>query len=199
MRCRKASVDSELAQRRFYDALWPHMQTVLRRAHILCGGKTAEAEDLAQETMLKAYRAIDQYRDGTDARAWLLTILRHARVDRTRSAAASAGTVSLEDLAQDPAGRSEFEEVDRRAVAENPEVVLEQFSDAEMIKVLAGLPEEIRWTLLLVDVEGMDQNEAAQILHVPVGTIKSRAHRGRLMLREALLPLAKQGRIVREQ
>ena len=192
-------MDSELAQRRFYDALWPHMQTVLRTAHILCGGNTAEAEDLAQETLLKAYRAINQYRDGTDARAWLLTILRHARIDRIRSVAASAGTMSLEDLAQDPAGRSGLEEADRRVVAENPEVVLEQFSDAEMIRALASLPEEIRWTLLLVDVERMDQNEAAQILHVPVGTIKSRAHRGRLMLREALLPLAKQGRIVREQ
>ena len=175
------------------------MPAVLRTAHVLCGGNTTEAEDLAQETMLKAYRAIEQYRDGTDARAWLLTILRHARVDRIRSAAASAGTVSLEDLAQDPAGRSEFEEVDRNAVTENPEVVLEQFSDAEMITALAGLSEEMRWTLLLVDVEGMDQNEAAQILHVPVGTIKSRAHRGRMILRDRLLPLAKRGRIVRER
>ena len=64
---------------------------------------------------------------------------------------------------------------------------------------LAGLPEEIRWTLLLVDVEGMDQNEAADILHVPVGTIKSRAHRGRMMLRDSLLPLAKRGGMVRDQ
>ena len=175
------------------------MPAVLRTAHILCGGNSAEAEDLAQETMLKGFRAIDQYRDGTDARAWLLTILRHARIDRIRSLAASAGTMSFEDLAQDPPGRPESNELNRQTVAENPEVVLEQFTDAEMIKALAGLPEEIRWTLLLVDVEGMDQKEAAQILHVPVGTIKSRAHRGRIMLRGALLPLAKQGRIVREQ
>ena len=191
-------MDSQFAQRRFYEALWPHMPAVLRTAHILCGGNTAEAEDLAQETMLKAYRAIDQYRDGTDARAWLLTILRHSRVDRIRSMAASAGTLRLEDLAQDHAGRPDFKEVDRNAVAENPEVVLEQFSDAEVIRALTSLPEEIRWTLLLVDVEGLDQNEAANILHVPVGTIKSRAHRGRTMLRGALQPSAK-GRIVRKQ
>ena len=192
-------MDSEFAQRRFYDALWPYMPSVLRTAHILCGGNSAEAEDLAQETMLKAFRAIEQYRDGTDARAWLLTILRHARVDRIRSLAASAGTVSVEDLAQDPAGRSQGEELDRLVVSENPQVVLERFSDADMIRALADLPEEIRWTLLLVDVEGMDQNEAAAILHVPVGTIKSRAHRGRMMLRDALWPLVKQARIVREQ
>ena len=169
------------------------METVLRTAHILCGGNSAEAEDLAQETMLKAYRAIEQYQDGTDVRAWLLTILRHARVDRIRSAAASAENVSLEDLAQDPAGRSESEDLDRHAVAENPQIVLELFSDADVIRALAALPEDIRWTLLLVDVEGMDHKEAAEILHVPVGTIKSRAHRGRIMLREQLLPLASGG------
>jgi RNA polymerase sigma-70 factor, ECF subfamily len=191
-------VDNELAQRRFYDALWPHMPAVLRTAHILCGGNTAEAEDLAQETMLKAFRAIDQFEQGTDGRAWLLAILRHARVDRLRSTASAAGTVSLEDLVQDPPGRAEGDELERQTIVENPEVVLSEFTDAEMIRALGRLPEEIRWTLLLVDVEGMDHKEAAEVLHVPVGTIKSRAHRGRMMLRGELLPLAKQARIVRE-
>lgn len=191
-------MDNELAQRRFYDALWPHMATVLRTAQILCGANTAEAEDLAQETMLKAFRSIDQFREGTDARAWLLTILRHAQIDRVRSRPSSPGTVSFDDLKQEPPGRPETSDVDRRALAEDPEVVLGQFTDAEMIAALARLPEEIRWTLLLADVEGMDQKEAAEILRVPVGTIKSRAHRGRMMLREELLPLAKRGRIVRE-
>ena len=72
-------MDSEAARRRFYEVLWPVMPVVLRTAHILCGGRSADADDLAQETMLKAYRAIEQFRPGTDARAWLLTILRHAR------------------------------------------------------------------------------------------------------------------------
>ena len=190
-------MDSDSAQRRFYDELWPHMSAVLRTAHILCGGNGAEAEDLAQETMLKAFRAIDQLRPGTGGRAWLLTILRHARVDRARSSASAARTVSLEDLAQEPAGCRGSEALDRQAVAQDPEVVLAQFTDAEVIGALGRLPEEIRWTLLLVDVEGMDQKEAAQILQVPVGTVKSRAHRGRMMLREVLLPPAKQGRIVK--
>ena len=77
-------------------------------------------------------------------------------------------------------------------------MLLEQFSDAEMIDALSRLPEEIRWTLLLVDVEGMDHKEAAGVLDVPVGTIKSRAHRGRMMLRDKLLPLARQARIVKD-
>jgi len=61
-----------------------------------------------------------------------------------------------------------------------------------MIDALQRLPEEIRWTLLLVDVEGVDQADAAELLDVPVGTIKSRAHRGRAMLRDRLAPLARE-------
>jgi RNA polymerase sigma-70 factor (ECF subfamily) len=194
----EALVENVAAQRRFYDALWPHMPTVLRTAQVLCGGNIAEAEDLAQEAMLKAFKAIDQFHDGTDARAWLLTILRHARVDRIRARATESGTLSLDSLAQEPAGIPPAEEIDRQSVVENPEVVLAGFSDAEVIRALGRLPEEIRWTLLLVDVEGMDHKEAGEILHVPVGTIKSRAHRGRMMLREELLPVARSGRIVRE-
>ena len=191
-------MDNDLAERRFYETLWPHMPVVLRTAKILCGRRSADAEDLAQETMLKAYRSIDQFQPGTDARAWLLTILRHARVDRIRGAASSAGTLSLEEMGQERAGRAEAAEADWRMVAENPEALLAEFTDAEMIHALARLPEEIRWTLLLVDVEGMDHKEAAGVLDVPVGTVKSRAHRGRMMLRQELLPLARQARIVRD-
>lgn len=191
-------MDGDWAQRRFYELLWPHMPVVLRTAKILCGRRSTDAEDLAQETMLKAFRSIDQFRHGTDARAWLLTILRHARIDRARAATSTAGTVSPEHLAQDPADRSEMVELDRQTVVENPEALLAEFADADMIHALGRLPEEIRWTLLLVDVEGMDHKEAAAVLNVPVGTVKSRAHRGRIMLRAELLPMAKQARIVGE-
>jgi RNA polymerase sigma-70 factor (ECF subfamily) len=190
-------VDSDLAQRRFYESLWPHMPVVLRTAQILCGRSSADAEDLVQETMLKGFRSIDQFQRGSDARAWLLTILRHARIDRIRAAASSAGTVSLDDMAQEPAGRPEVAETDWRMATKSPEALLAEFTDAEMIHALGRLPEEIRWTLLLVDVERMDHKEAAGVLDVPVGTVKSRAHRGRMMLRQELLPLARQARIVR--
>ena len=149
----------EQATQRFYDLAWPHLAAVLRTARVLTGN-SADAEDLAQETMLKAFRSIDRFREGTDARAWLMTILRRTRIDRLRASSSSAGTI--------------------------------------VIDALRGLPEEIRWTLLLVDVEGMDHAEAAEILRVPVGTIKSRTHRGRAMLREALLPVARERRMVRD-
>lgn len=184
-------MESEQAQRRFYELVWPQLPVLLRTAQILWGPNMAEAEDLAQETMLKAYRSIHQFQDGTDVRAWLLTILRNARIDRIRSTAAAARNVSLEGLAQDPPARALHERPDREAVVANPEIVLEQFTDQQVIEALNRLPEEMRWTLLLVDVEGLDDKEAAEVLRVPVGTIKSRAHRGRAMLREVLQPEVK--------
>ena len=185
----------EEATRRFYDLVWPILPTVLRTARVLTGNEP-DAEDLAQETMLKAFKAIGQFREGTDVRAWLLAILRNARVDRLRSA--SAATVSLDALDLDPPDRPGQETEDWQAIAQDPERVLNEFSDAEVIDALQHLPEEIRWTMLLVTVEGMDQAEAAGVLEVPVGTVKSRLHRGKTMLRKALLPLARERHVVRD-
>lgn len=180
-------------QQRFRDVIWPHAADVLRVARILAGGDTAEADDLSQETMLKAYRAIDSFADGTDARAWLMTILRRTRIDRLRASAGTGRSVSLDDLQCEPAS----DEGEWRQIGEDPEEIFQEFSDREVIRALQTLPEEIRWTLLLVDVEGMDHHDAAGVLDVPVGTVKSRAHRGRLMLRRALLPLAQRTRTTR--
>src|SRR5437762_13581869 len=89
--------------RKFHEVVWPLMATVLRVGRILTGNE-AEAEDLAQETMLKAFVGIESFAEGTNVKAWLLTILRRCRIDRLRSAAAGpAHTVSLESLEMDPA------------------------------------------------------------------------------------------------
>jgi RNA polymerase sigma-70 factor (ECF subfamily) len=180
--------DQDAATRRFYALVWPQRAAVLRLAQVLTGN-AAEAEDLAQETLLKAFTGIGRF-DGANVRAWLTRILRNARIDRLRSAGQAAKMVSLDAIELDVEdGRQELEQWS------NPQEILNAFSDQEMIRALQGLPEEIRWTLLLVDVEGHDQAEAAELLEVPVGTIKSRAHRGRAMLRQALLPAAKQLRL----
>jgi RNA polymerase sigma-70 factor, ECF subfamily len=190
-----ALANSEATQR-FYELVWPHRAVILRAARIQTGN-FAEAEDLAQETLLKAFKGIDGLRRGTEPKAWLLTILRNTRIDRLRTAAGSAKHVSLEDLPTEPAS-SESKEHDGDANWRNPEEMLAVFSDAEVIEALQNVSEELRWTLLLVDVEGIDQNEAAEILGVPLGTVKSRVHRGRAALRQVLLPLARDRRLVRE-
>lgn len=170
-----------------------------RAALILCGGDRADADDLTQDTMLKAYKGIDRFRPGSDAKAWLLTILRRSHVDRARSPGTRAAPArSLESMGVDPPEPPRAEPTDRAAVWERPDVALAAFSDQQVIDALGRLPEEIRLTLLLVDVEGLDHADAAAILEVPEGTIKSRAHRGRGMLREALLPVAREMRLLRD-
>jgi RNA polymerase sigma-70 factor (ECF subfamily) len=190
------------ATRKFHALAWPLLPVVVRAARVLCR-RHEDADDLAQETMLKAYKAIDQFRDRgnppIEMKAWLLTILRHAWVDRVRASATAAshaaGTdeaAGLETLPAPAAGPAD------RLGWGSPEELLNEFSDQQVIDALQALPEEIRWTLLLVNVIGLDHEAAAAALGVPAGTVKSRAFRGRAMLRDALLPLAKELRLVRD-
>jgi RNA polymerase sigma-70 factor (ECF subfamily) len=155
-----------------------------------------DADDLAQDAMLKAFRKIDQFQPGTDARAWLLSILRSTRIDRLRSRA-HRKDLSLNEMPVEPATDSEGRNERTDAELSDSNVLLDQFADADVIQALQSLPEEIRWTLLLVDVEGLDHPSAAAILDVPVGTVKSRAHRGRSMLRSALDGKARELRLIR--
>ena len=175
----------EEATRRFYKHVWPLRATVLRTASFLTGN-AAEADDLAQDTLMKAFHAIASFDPTTNAQAWLMTILRHTRIDRLRGAARTADHVSLEQNDLDCADPRPDTVADPAAAWTDPEEMLERFSDQTMIDALRQLPEPIRWTLMLVDVEQLDFQFAARILGIPPGTAKSRAHRGRQMLRALL-------------
>lgn len=182
-------MQTEAATRRFYAEVWIHAPVVLRVAQVLAKD-AGRGEDLAQEAMLKAFRFIDQLKPDSDARKWLLAILRNTWTDWIRADVRRPKESDLGDAHDSVAD----ERPPVSAGTDDPRRVLETFSDSEVINALQKLPEEIRWTLLLVDVEGLDHSDAAEVLAVPVGTIKSRAHRGRAMLRETLLPLANNGR-----
>jgi RNA polymerase sigma-70 factor (ECF subfamily) len=165
------------ATEQFYALVWPHAADVLRLAKILCGNDS-DAQDLSQETLLKAFAALDRF-DGENVRGWLYAILRNCRTDRARARQRQPITVPLDEMTGQLIGLAGETGVDE---SNDPDTILEGFSDQQVIVALKSLPEEIQWTLLLVDVQGLDQAEAARILEVPVGTIKSRAHRGRAML-----------------
>jgi RNA polymerase sigma-70 factor, ECF subfamily len=182
----------ELEQRaRFYDVVWPERTMVLRLALMLTRND-AEAEDLAQETLMKAFRHLDRFAAGTNIRAWLRKILRNTWTDRLRAAFSSSADISLEQAGVDIAAEASEQPVQW----EMPEEIVNAFSDQQIIAALRELPDEIRWTLLLVDIEGLDHREAASVLEVPVGTIKSRAHRGRQVLRTSLDPMARSMRLI---
>jgi RNA polymerase sigma-70 factor, ECF subfamily len=183
------------ASARFHELFWPHRDAVLRTARLLMRNPV-DADDLAQETLLKAFRAMHQFQPGTDARAWLLSILRNTRIDRLRYAA-NRPEVSFDQMLVEPGQAPDEARLRTEAELSDVEALLDQFADADVIEALQALPEEIRWTLLLVDVEGLDHARAAGVLQVPVGTVKSRAHRGRSMLREALEARARELRMIR--
>ena len=171
----------EQAQR-FYAYVWPHRAVVLRTARFL-SRNAAEAEDLAQETLMRAFRKIDQLDVADNPAGWLTSILRNVRIDQTRRRGEALLT-KAQSLEADTVEAHSF------SVPHKPnttEEILETLSDQALIDALHELPEEIRWTILLVDIQEMAYDEAAEVLDVPAGTIKSRVYRGRQMLREALL------------
>ena len=185
---------SESSSRLFYDLVWPQAEMVLRYAQVL-SGSVNDAEDLAQEALLKAYRAIDQFKPGTEVRAWLMTILRHAHIDRIRKRATQSGTVSLDSLDYDPP-QSEAIPAAMPEEWDNEQKLLQQFADAAIIEAMQRLPTEMRWALLLVDIEGLDLKDAAEVMNVPLGTVKSRCHRGRQLLRRELIRVSDQSELV---
>ena len=178
---------------RFYALIWPHAAALTRAARILIHDPGA-ADDIVQESLLKAFRSLSQLEEGTDPLAWLMTILRNTRVDYLRHRARhAAGEVSLDQMVVEPdAAASPEGQQNTLDQWEKPEELLELLSDQSLINQLKRLPEEMRWTLLLVDVQGLDHEAAARVLDVPPGTVKSRAHRARAILKERLAPLMRE-------
>ncbi len=179
---------TEAQAERFRRLAWPLMPAVLRTAQCLTH-RADEAEDLAQEAMVKAMRAIDSYQDGTDIKAWLLTILRRTHIDSIRATRHQPRPVSMEghDWEDEQAGASGEHDPQWH----DPEELMNRLEDEAVIDAMKQLPEDIRWALLLTDVEQLGQSEAAAVLDVPIGTIKSRTSRGRAMLRDRLYEIAR--------
>jgi RNA polymerase sigma-70 factor, ECF subfamily len=192
---RQSPVESERHRDLFYQVIWPEAPAVLRVAKILTGGSAADAEDLVQETLLKAFRALDTLDPASNVRAWLLTILRNARVDRLRAGRSREHDVSLDAIPVDLPGPPASHEPEPWDGVADPQAVLNAFGDRQVIDALRRLPEDIRWTVLLADVSQLEHRDVAAVLGIPAGTVKSRVFRGRRMLREALLPLAKEMRL----
>jgi len=149
-----------------------------------------EAEDLFQETYLRAFRFFHQFTPGTNCRAWLLTIMhnafksrypQHLRASRTLEFDNAAHEYDKKLLANGEAGRDD-----------PAEVLLSRMVDSEITEALRSLPEEYRSTLLLVDIEELTYAEAAAVLDCPIGTVRSRLSRARRLLRRALATYAQE-------
>jgi RNA polymerase sigma-70 factor (ECF subfamily) len=176
-----------MAQRAEFEALALPLQAALYRLARRLARDAEEAADLVQETYLRAYRTFQNFAPGTNAKAWLFTILYSVFVNRYRRSRRQPVPVALEELER---------RFDRFVeAAEQPEVGLvegwgHEWSP-EVEAALRRLPEEFRSPLLLVDVEGLSYEEAATALACPTGTLGSRLHRGRRLLFALLAEFAR--------
>jgi RNA polymerase sigma-70 factor, ECF subfamily len=146
-------------------------------------GSREEAEDLVQETYARAFRAWRSFEPGTNLRAWLFRILTNLNIDRGRKIQRSPDTQPLEET--DYFLYNKLEEATPDGTPDERRVV-ERLSQNDAVSALAELPHDFRDVVLLVDLADFTYSDAAQILDIPIGTVMSRLHRGRRILKGTL-------------
>jgi len=152
-------------------------------------GSREEAEDLVQETYARAFRSWRTFQAGTNLRAWLLRILTNLNIDRGRKQQRTPETQPLEEGDYFLYNRLEEAVGDGGGPAAE-EAVIERLSQDDIVSALAAVPHDFRDVIVLVDLGDFSYQDAAQILDIPVGTVMSRLHRGRRVLKRELAETA---------
>ena len=177
--------EERLAKPGFAEEALPWLDAVYRFALRLTGGRTDAAEDLVQETFLRAYRHWDTYTPGTSCRSWLFTICRNAflRGEEQRGRRHEVLDSEIDFNAEAVASAVELDEL-READPER--AFFDSFVDEEVSAAVARLPDDFRDAVVLSDLDGLSYQEVADVLGIPIGTVKSRLYRGRRLLGRAL-------------
>jgi len=144
-----------------------------------------EAEDLTQETYARAFRSWQSYTPGTNLRAWLLRILTNLNIDRGRRAQRTPDSQPLEE-----GDYFLYNRLEAASGETEEERVLERLSQDNVAEALSAVPHDFRDVLVLVDIGEFSYADAAQILDIPIGTVMSRLHRGRRILKQELADVA---------
>lgn len=158
----------------------PHLSQLYTAAVYLTKDKT-EAEDLVQDTYLSAFRFFDKFQPGTNCKVWLLSIVRHLFINRYWQKKREPEIIDWAKVEQ--AYGSVVEQGER---ADPESLLFSKLMNGEIENALKQLPEEFRTAIILVDIEELTYEEAAQVMGCPVGTIRSRVSRGRRMLQVRL-------------
>jgi RNA polymerase sigma-70 factor, ECF subfamily len=173
--------DDILKQREFNAEMIPHMDALYNFA-IRLANDPNDAEDLVQDTIVKAYRFFSSYERGTNAKAWLFRILKNSYINNYRKQSKQPYQVDYDEIS------TYYESVrsERSDTTDMEQIMYRELLDDEVTKALNKLPEDFRTVVLLCDIEGFTYEEIANMLDVPIGTIRSRLHRGRNLLRTSL-------------
>jgi RNA polymerase sigma-70 factor, ECF subfamily len=158
--------------------------------------KPADAEDLVQETMMRAYRAFDRFEPGTNLKAWLFRIMTNAYINTYRKKQREPQKVSQDEVEEFDLYR-ELRDHDPNVAITPETIVLDSLVDSDIIEAIDDLPEQFRLAVVLSDVEGFSYAEMAEIMDVPLGTVMSRLHRGRKALQKRLWEIARDRGIVK--
>jgi RNA polymerase sigma-70 factor (ECF subfamily) len=182
-------------QAEFADLAMPFM-SALYSAALRMTRNPADAEDLVQETYLRAYRGFGGFQEGTNLKAWLYKILTNTFINSYRAKKRRPEQEQLDDVEDfylyRRLGGLEAVDADRGPEAE----VLDSIPEEQVKRALEELPEQFRIAVLLADVEGFSYKEIAEITDVPIGTVMSRLHRGRKALQKRLWDLAEERGLV---
>lgn len=172
----------------------PH-KDVLYNFALRTTGNADDAHDLLQETFLKAFRFWDKYEKGTNIRAWLFRIMKNSYINRYRKESREPGMVDYDDI-------ENFYDSIRDNSTDTNDLQKKMYSNMlsdEVTEALQLLPEDFRTVVILCDIEGLTYEEIAEFLNCPIGTVRSRLHRGRKILEEKLLDYAKERGIIGEE
>lgn len=182
-------------KRRFQEEALPYLDSLYAGA-LRMTRNPADAEDLVQETMLRAYRSFDRFEPGTNLKAWLFRILTNAYINVYRKRQREPQKVSQDEI-EDFDLYQELKNHDPQLSATPETIVLDNLVDSDIMDAIDDLPEQFRLAVVLSDIEGFSYAEMAQIMDVPMGTVMSRLHRGRRALQKRLWDIARERGIVR--
>jgi RNA polymerase sigma-70 factor, ECF subfamily len=187
---------SEDDKQRFRDEALPLLDS-LYGAALRMTRNPSDAEDLVQETMLRAYRSFDRFEPGTNLKAWLFRILTNAYINTYRKRQREPQKVSADEV-EDFDFYQELKDHSPQFIQTPENIVLDSLVDSDILEAIEELPEQFRLAVVLSDIEGFTYAEMAEIMDVPMGTVMSRLHRGRKALQQRLLEVAKDRGIVKE-
>ena len=168
-------------QEDFEEEIVPHLDAMYNFALRLTSDPS-DAEDLVQDTIVKAFRFFSSYEKGTNAKAWLFRILKNSYINNYRKQSKKPNQVDYDEVS------SFYETIraDRTDTSDLEDKMFRELVDDDISQALEELPEDFRTVVLLCDVEGFTYEEIANMLDVPIGTIRSRLHRGRNLLKAQL-------------
>ena len=187
------AVQSDSSDHSFDKVALPFMDQVFTTALYLTRDRE-DAEDLVQETYLRAYRFWQRFEAGTNCRAWLLTIAHNLFRNRYRERQRAGHSVEFDENLVDPNAQS-----DAVSTTDPERLVADRVLDQEVEEAMKSLPPDYLEAVLLVDLQELTYEEAAEAMECPVGTVRSRLSRGRRMLHGALLGYARDRGLVKGQ